>query len=110
MHGVRRRLPGGADGAGRATAPLPPAAPAPAGARRATVLCPPGTTATMVLPDGSSTALGTLNVRATEYAVGASGPAAMPATLPPTSAYTYAGALTIDEAVAAGASHVVFSQ
>jgi len=80
------------------------------GARRATVLFPQGTTATMVMADGSSSALGTLNVRATEYTVGATGPAAMPATLPPTSAYTYAVALTIDEAVAAGARHVTFSQ
>ena len=31
-----------------------------------------------------------LSVRATEYTVSDSGPAAMPAALPPTSAYTYA--------------------
>ena len=39
-----------------------------------------------------------LAVRATEYTVGPSGPDAMPATLPPTSGYTYAVELTADEA------------
>ena len=35
----------------------------------------PGTTATMVLPDGTTSPLTTLNVRATEFTVGDSGPA-----------------------------------
>ena len=52
------------------------------GARQATILFPPGTTATMVLPDGTTRPLTTLNVRATEYTVGDSGPKAMPAPLP----------------------------
>jgi RHS repeat-associated protein len=80
------------------------------GARRATILFPPGTGATMVLPDGTTRPLTTLNVRATEYTVGASGPMAMPAALPPSSGYTYAVELSVDEAVAAGATEVRFSQ
>ena len=80
------------------------------GARRATILFPAGTTAVLVLPDGSTQPLTTLNVRATEYTVGASGPKAMPAPLPPNSGYTYAVELSIDEAVAAGATEVRFSQ
>ena len=80
------------------------------GARRATILFPPGTTATMVLPDGTTRPLTTLNVRATEYTVGASGPKAMPAPLPPSSGYTYAAEFSVDEAVAAGATDVLFSQ
>lgn len=80
------------------------------GARRATILFPAGTTATIVLPDGSTQPLTSLNVRATEYTVGASGPKAMPAPLPPSSGYTYAAELSVDEAVAAGATEVRFSQ
>lgn len=80
------------------------------GTRQATVLIPPGTTASMQLPDGSSVPLTTLGMRATEFTVGENGPAAMPATLPPTSAYTYAVELSVDEAVAAGATEVRFNQ
>lgn len=80
------------------------------GARRATILFPSGTTATMLLPDGSTRPLTTLNVRATEYTVGASGPKTMPAPLPPSSGYTYAAEFSVDEAVAAGATEVRFSQ
>ena len=80
------------------------------GARQATMLFAPATTATMTLPDGSTLPLTTLNVRATEYTVGANGPNAMPATLPPTSGYTYAVELSVDEAIAAGAKDVSFSQ
>ena len=46
----------------------------------------------------------------TEYTVGANGPNAMPAALPPTSRYTYAVELSADEAIAAGAKSVNFSQ
>lgn len=80
------------------------------GARRATILFPPGTSATMVLPDGTTHPLTTLKVRATEYTVGESGPKTMPAPLPPNSGYTYAVELSVDEAVAAGATDVRFSQ
>lgn len=78
------------------------------GVRQATVFVPAGTTASMVLPDGSTAPLTTANVRATEFTVGPSGPRAMPATLPPASGYTYAAELSVDEALAAGATDVRF--
>ncbi len=80
------------------------------GSRQATLIFQPGTSATMVLSDGSQRPLASLNVRATEYTVGASGPAAMPATLPRASAYTYCAELSVDEALQAGAETVVFSR
>jgi RHS repeat-associated protein len=80
------------------------------GSRRATLMFSAGTEADMEMPDGSSEPLPELSVRATEYTVGASGEAAMPAALPPTSGYTYAVELSADEAVAAGAQSVEFSQ
>ncbi|MEE8575039.1 MAG: Ig-like domain-containing protein, partial [Thermodesulfobacteriota bacterium] len=79
------------------------------GTRQATMLFPAGTTAEMVFPLGGTQQLTTLNVRATEYTVGANGPQAMPAELPPASAYTYAVELSVDEATAAGAKSVNFS-
>jgi RHS repeat-associated protein len=80
------------------------------GTRRATLLIPQGTTANLVMPNGSTQAITALNVRATEYTVGPNGPKAMPAALPPTSGYTYAVELSADEAIAAGAKNVSFSQ
>ncbi len=80
------------------------------GTRQSTLLCPQGTTAEMTLPDGSTQTLNTLHIRATEYTVGDNGPEAMPAALPPASAYTYCVDLTVDEALAAGAEDVTFSQ
>lgn len=80
------------------------------GPRQAIILFPQGTTASMILPDGTAQALGALSVRATEYTVGPSGPAAMPAELPPASAYTYAVELSADEAISAGAVSVQFNQ
>jgi RHS repeat-associated protein len=80
------------------------------GARQATMLFTPGTEAEMVLPDGSRQALSTMNVRVTEFTVGANGPEAMPASLPPQSAYTWAAEFSVDEAVAAGATNVEFSK
>ncbi len=80
------------------------------GTRRATLLVPEGVSAWMELPDGSTRALDTLNVRATEYTVGDLGHETMPAELPPTTGYTYALEYTADEALAAGASRVVFSE
>jgi len=79
------------------------------GTRQATVLFPAGTTADMVMPDGSTHALGTLHVRATEFTVGSRGQAAMPGPLPATSGYTYAVELSVDEAIAAGATEVRFN-
>src|SRR5215213_873091 len=81
------------------------------GTRRATVLFPPETTAGLVQPDGATLPTNTLNVHLTEYTVGPKGPQAMPAELPPASAYTYAVDLGADEAVAKVNGHdVVFNQ
>ena len=81
-----------------------------AGARQATLLFPSGVGAEMVLPDGSRAALTSGTVRATEYTVGSNGFEAMPGELPPTSAYTYAVELSLDEAIHAGAERVDFDQ
>ena len=80
------------------------------GGRQATLMFSQGTTAEMVLPDGSTQALENLQVRATEYTIGPTGPAAMPAEMPANSGYTYAVEFTVDEAVAAGAQDVRFSR
>jgi RHS repeat-associated protein len=80
------------------------------GQRRAAVLFPQGTAANMILPDGSSQPLTSLTVRATEYTVGENGPKRMPGPLPPTSGYTYAVELSVDEAMAQGAVQVNFSK
>ncbi|MFZ5786981.1 MAG: carboxypeptidase-like regulatory domain-containing protein, partial [Acidobacteriota bacterium] len=80
------------------------------GTRQATLLFNPGTTATMVLPDGTQQALTTLHVRATEYTVGPNGPRAMPAPLPANVAYTYCVELSADEEIASGSNRIDFSQ
>src|SRR6266545_8187935 len=80
------------------------------GTRRATLLFKQGTVATMVMPDNTTQPLASLHVRATEYTVGANGPLAMPAALPPASAYTYCVELSADEAQAAGARSVTFDR
>ena len=80
------------------------------GTRQATLLFPAGTEATMVMPDGSTSPMTTLHVRATEYTVGENGPSRMPGGLPPASGYTYAVDLSVDEAMAAGATSVQFNQ
>lgn len=80
------------------------------GTRRGTAIFRDGTVAEMVLPDGSKQELPSLTLRYTEFTVGEEGPQAMPATLPPSTAYTYAGEFTVDEAQAAGAKRVEFSR
>ena len=80
------------------------------GARQATILFPRGTSANLILPDGSSQPISSLNVRATEYTVGERGPPAMPTPLPPTSAYTYCVELSADEAIAANAKDIQFDR
>ncbi len=82
----------------------------PDGARRVLLIFHPGTTANLVLPDGTLQPAASLKVRATEFTVGATGPAAMSAVLPPNSAYTYCVELSADEAKAAGAVRVDFNQ
>ena len=82
-----------------------------AGARRATLLFPQGTQASFRLADGTTQPAPTpLTIRQTEYTVGATGVLAMPAGLPPASAYTYNVELSADEERAAGAIGVVFNQ
>lgn len=68
------------------------------GSRRATVMIPPGTTAQIFSTNGAPISVSSLNVRVTEYTVGANGPIAMPAALPPNSGYTYAFEVSADEA------------
>jgi hypothetical protein len=80
------------------------------GTRQGTLIFQPGTTATMTMSDGSNQTLDRASVRITEYTVGDSGPEAMPAELPPATAYTYAAEFSVDEALAAGAGEVEFNQ
>ena len=80
------------------------------GDRQATVMFPQGVSAELRMPDGSTQPISSLDVRATEYTVGENGPEAMPGELPPTSGYTYAVELSIDEALSAGATMVNFDQ
>ena len=80
------------------------------GTRQATLLLPPGTMATMRLSDGQTVPMESLTIRATEFTVGPNGPSAMPGPLPTFSGYTYAVELSVDEAVAAGATRVDFNQ
>jgi RHS repeat-associated protein len=80
------------------------------GTRQATLFFPQGTQAQLVMPNGTLQPITTLSVRVTEFTVGPSGPNAMPAELPPTSVYTYCVDFSADEARAAGAKSVHFSQ
>ena len=81
------------------------------GERKAVVLFPKTTSAQMVMPDGSlKTLTGPMHIRATEYTAGDNGPNAMPADLPKGVAYTYCVEMRVDEAEAAGATGVVFSE
>ena len=80
------------------------------GARQATLLFSQGSTAELVMPDGSVESINSLHVRATEFTVGQNGPAAMPGELPYNSGYNYAVELSVDEAIAAGATDIRFSE
>lgn len=80
------------------------------GSRQATLLFKQGTEAIMVLPDGSTQLLDSINVRATEYTIGENGPGAMPAELPSTTGYTYAVEYSVDQALEAGANQVIFDK
>lgn len=79
------------------------------GTRQGTILVPAGTTASLVMPDGSRQAVSALHIRATEYTVGPNGPQAMPAALPPTTSYTYCVELSADEAAQSNAASIEFS-
>lgn len=83
-------------------------------ARRPILIFKPGTQAEVVTyPSGGSpeqrVATTTLKLRQREFTTGSDGPLAMPAPLPPTSAYTYALEFTADEVEAAGADTVEFT-
>jgi choice-of-anchor A domain-containing protein/RHS repeat-associated protein len=73
------------------------------GPRRPAMYFPPGTQAEMILADGSTRPLDHLDLRMTEYTVGPNGPKTMPSPLPPTTAYTYAVELSVDQALQEGA-------
>lgn len=70
------------------------------GERQATMFFKPGTNAVIESTTGETESVSSLDVRVTEYTVGANGPEAMPAPLPPTSAYTYASELSTDQTLA----------
>ncbi|MCC7537181.1 MAG: hypothetical protein IT379_13245 [Deltaproteobacteria bacterium] len=76
------------------------------GARRPTLIIPEGAQATAHLAGGGTMSVPTASIRLTEYTVGDLGEEAMPASLPPASAYTHCVELSVDEAVAAGATSV----
>jgi RHS repeat-associated protein len=78
------------------------------GKRTLHVLFPPGVHATQVLADDTEAAFDGGALRLTEFTQGDQGQKAMPAGLPATSAYTYASALSFDEAV--DAKQVKFDQ
>ncbi|KZE76199.1 hypothetical protein AV654_23870 [Paenibacillus elgii] len=79
------------------------------GSRTATLLFPPGTTGYLKLADGTTEALSSIHVRATEYTVGKQGERSMPGELPHLVGYTYAVELSADEAVAKNATEVRFN-
>ena len=77
------------------------------GSRQGVVAIRAGTSASVQV-DGVSVPLESLNLRITEHTVGPLGFKAMPATLPPASAYTYAVSVTADEVPPE--SHIEFDQ
>ncbi|HEX9832470.1 MAG TPA: hypothetical protein VGA66_05175, partial [Mycobacterium sp.] len=78
--------------------------------RQLKAVFPTGVQASMQLPDGTWQTLSTGTFRATEYTTNRYGAQRMPAELPPNTAYTYAVELSFDEAIAAGAERVEFSE
>jgi RHS repeat-associated protein len=80
------------------------------GERSGMVVFPAQTQASIVLPDGSTKTVPNLNIRITEFTVGADGPRKMPASLPGQSAYTYAVEISADEAVALNAKTIKFNK
>jgi RHS repeat-associated protein len=80
------------------------------GTRRPTLIFQAGTNASIEHEDGSLSPASSLSIRATEFTLGESGPQAMPADLPLTTAYTHAVELSADEAVAVNARSIQFDQ
>ncbi len=79
------------------------------GKRTTSLFVPPNVSAFLHFADGGLTPAPTLTLRATEATVGPMGQASMPATLPAATAYTFAADISADEAVAAGAMGLTFS-
>ena len=78
------------------------------GTRQARLMIPPETQAIIHREDGTEIPLdGDVHISMTEYTVGDNGPNAMPGDLPPTTSYTYAVELGIEEA---GGDHVEFDR
>jgi RHS repeat-associated protein len=76
------------------------------GDRDLRLIFPAGTVASVAVPNGPPATFGErLTVRAKEFTVGGDGPAAMPALLPRTSAYTYCVHLSADQADSVAAAH-----
>ncbi|RJO66193.1 MAG: hypothetical protein C4523_14045 [Myxococcales bacterium] len=80
------------------------------GQRTATLIFEPNTSGWIALADGTQVSLRNMSLHITEITVGENGPAAMPAPLPPATAYTYAVDFSIDEAEAAGDAPVQFDK
>lgn len=80
------------------------------GARKISMIIPPKTTATMLMPNGERIPFENGSVNVTEFTVGDSGPHKMPAEMPSHIAYTFAANYVIDEAEAKGAKGIFFSQ
>lgn len=80
------------------------------GLRRALLLVKPASHAVLRGVDGSARPLSRLDLRVTELSVGARGPLALPALLPPGTAYAWAAELTADEALAAEVAGVALDR
>jgi RHS repeat-associated protein len=80
------------------------------GLRTTKAFFPAGTTASLLMSDGSTLTASGLTLRITEVTVGANGPAAMPALLPANSAYTFCADFAADEALSLGARSIHFNQ
>ncbi|MCP4911509.1 MAG: hypothetical protein GY909_00205 [Oligoflexia bacterium] len=80
------------------------------GEREIFTVFPEGTTATMIMEDGTEKVIDSASVRFTEYTVGREGVDRMPGSLPETSEYTFAFEASIDEAIVEGAKTVEFNK
>ncbi len=79
------------------------------GRRHVGLYLPAGTEARARLADGGTPLLPSVTLRVTEVTAGPAAERTMSATLPPTSAFTFAADFSVDEALSAGASGVTFS-
>jgi YD repeat-containing protein len=80
------------------------------GTRSARVFVPTGTSAMLILGDGSATPVSQVSLRASELGTGSEPSLALPAQLPDTAASVYAIELSADEAESANATQVELSQ